>query len=138
MIHINMAQKSEFRFEFPKLGTEYTALANPMHIEPVTAIVMEQHKTDLCIVYFDDTLQFICRYTDKPKEDEPHFQFFYQDKSQRTTIHLLLGEYEASLYMEGGMTNVLERCDLSNGINILKRDFYNRKKLTPLYLELTL
>lgn len=123
-----MSQKSEFRFEFPKLGTEYTALANSMHIEPVTAIVMEQHKTDLCIVYFADTLQFICRYTDKPKEGELHFQFFYQDKSKRTTVRFLVGEVETSAYLEGGMDAVLERRGLSNGVNIAERDFYSREE----------
>ena len=123
-----MSQKSEFRFEFPKLGTEYKALANSMYIEPVTAMVMEQHKADLCIVYFADTLQFICRYTDKPKEGERHFQFFYRDESKHTPVHLLVGESEASWYMENGMEAVMEHCELSNGYNIIERGFHTREE----------
>ena len=122
-ISTTMSQKAEFRFEFPKLGTEYKALANPMHIEPVTAIVMEEHKTDLCIVYFADTLQFICRYTEKPNSGECPFQFFYQDKSKREEIHLLLGGDEANWYTEGGMEAVMEHCSLSDGDNIIERGF---------------
>ena len=123
-----MAQKSEFHFEFPKLGTDYKALANPMHIEAVTAIVMEEHKTDLCIVYFGDTLQFICRYTDKPQKGEQHFQFFYQDKLKHRDIYLLVGEDETAWYMEGGMEAVLEHYNLVNGYNIIKCDFRSEEE----------
>lgn len=123
-----MAQKSEFRFVFPKLGTERKALANSMHIQPVTAIVMEENKTDLCMVYFGDTLQFICLYTEQPDEKKRHFRFYYQDNSEPKTIHLLLGENEAYNYLQEGMDAVIENCNLTNGDNIIERRFYTREE----------
>ena len=123
-----MSQKSEFRFEFPKLGTEYTALVNSYHIEQAAAIIMAEHEADLCVVYFGDTLQFVCRYTDKPLPGENGFQFLYPDKSKFTSLHLLVGEDEISYYMEGGIDEVLKNMNLEDGYNIIRRDFYTTEE----------
>ncbi len=123
-----MSMKSEFRFEFPKKGTEYKALANPMHIEQVTAIVMSERNADLCIVYLDDYLQFICRYVEHPHDGEPHFQFYYRDKAKQRELYLLVGENETSVYMEGGMDAVLENINLTEGENIVNRRLYSTEE----------
>ena len=97
-----MSQKSEFRFEFPKLGTEYKALANSAHIEQVTAIVMGEHDTDLCIVWWDETLLFICRYENKRKQGERCFKFFYEDKSKPQSTRLICDADIVEYYKENG------------------------------------
>ena len=83
-----MSEKSEFRFVFPKLGTEHKALANAAHIEPVTSIVMGEHNADLCVVYWGETLMFVCIYD---KNCDKKFRFLYEDKSERTEIKVVYG-----------------------------------------------
>lgn len=81
-----MSMKSEFVFKFPRLGTEQKALVNPMHIEAVTAIVMDENKVDLCMVYLGETLQYICVYI-----EGVGLQRYYKDNFKRTALHIIYG-----------------------------------------------
>lgn len=92
--------KSKFKFVFPKISKEYEAMANSMHIEPAAAMALYEEKTDLCMVYYADTLQFFCRY-DKDDKDK-HFKYYYEDKSKPREIHIICDAEIVECYRSEG------------------------------------
>lgn len=102
----DMSNKSTFKFVFPKISKEYEALANPSHIEPVSTIAMSEHNTDLCLVYFADTLYFISVYDDKEKK----FKFFYEDRHENHTLTLMIAHRDTiDDYESDEMNDFMER-----------------------------
>lgn len=82
-------EKSTFKFVFPKKSMEYEALANPMHIRAAAAMAMSEEKTDLCMVYFSDTLQFICVYN-KENDEEMPFKYYFEDKQENHEVIIMI------------------------------------------------
>ena len=85
--------KSTFKFVFPKKNMEYEALVNPYHIEPAAALAMAEHQTDTCLVYFAETLQFVCVH-DASNKEKP-FRYYYEDKREKCDVYLLIGDEDA-------------------------------------------
>lgn len=122
--------KAKFKFVFPKKNEEYEAQCNPMHLEPCTALIMSEHKVDLCMVYLDDTLQFICTY-----EEGKGFQRYYKDNSQRTELYLVYGNEDLMELADSddfeGDAKVADRETLHNIVATRNPTSTPRRKPTP-------
>ena len=119
--------KAKFKFVFPKKNEEYEAQCNPMHLEPCTALIMSEHKVDLCMVYLDDTLQFICTY-----DESNGFQRYYKDNTQRTELYLVYGNEDLMELADSddfeGDAKVADRETLHNIVATRNPDFYTQEE----------